>query len=264
MSGDVKTKVLIAEDSEMNRMVLESFLRKFHAQLFFAEDGNVAVEQIKAHPEIDMIFMDIFMPEKNGVDATKEIRALGYTGAIVACTAEKSPEDTALFKKTGIDEIIGKPYEFEEIKIAFEKHAVHAEPAAGEDAQGATEPSEKPLAVWNTDEFTDLTGGDFAFASSLIDEYLKQADGLFATLKKKLSSGKKDADKIKLCTHTLKGSSATVFADKIAALSEKMDSLAKQKDWEALAVLVKEFERDFGELKSCVSEWKRSQAKSTR
>ena len=264
MSSDVKTKVLIAEDSEMNRMVLESFLRKFHAHFFFAEDGNVAVEQIKAHPEIDMIFMDIFMPEKNGVDATKEIRALGFKGAIVACTAEKSPEDAALFKQAGIDEIIGKPYEFEEIKRAFEKHAVHTESATGEDAQGVAEPSKKSLAVWNTQEFAELTSGDFAFASSLIDEYLKQADGLFATLKKKLSSGKKDADKIKLCTHTLKGSSATVFADKIAALSEKMDTKAKEKNWEELASLTKEFEADFDELKRHVSAWKKAQSKLSR
>ena len=264
MSRDVKAKVLVAEDSEMNRMVLESFLRKFHAQLFFAEDGNVAVEQIKAHPEIDMIFMDIFMPEKNGVDAAKEIRALGYTGAIVACTAEKSPEDAALFKKAGIDEIIGKPYEFEEIKASFEKHATHTEAAAGEDSQDESVAAEKPLAVWNTQEFAELTGGDFAFASSLIDEYLKQADGLFATLKKKLSSGKKDADKIKLCTHTLKGSSATVFADKIASLSEKMDALAKKKSWDELALLTKEFERDFTELKHHINEWKKAQSKPTR
>ena len=261
MGSYVRTKILVAEDSQMNRMVLESFLRKFHAQLFFAGDGNVAVEQIKTHPEIDMIFMDIFMPEKNGVDATKEIRALGFKGAIVACTAEKNPEDAASFKEAGIDEIIGKPYEFEEIKVAFEKHAAHTESTQGEKAQGVAESLSPPPIVWNTKAFFDLTGGDFAFASSLIDEYLKQADGLFATLKKKLSSGKKDSDKIKLCTHTLKGSSATVFADKIAALSEKMDSLAKQKDWEALAALVKEFESDFGELKSCVSEWKKAQAK---
>ena len=264
MSSDVKTKVLVAEDSDMNRMVLESFLRKFHAQLFFAEDGNVAVEQIKAHPEIDMIFMDIFMPEKNGVDATKEIRALGYKGSIVACTAEKSPEDAALFKKAGIDEIIGKPYEFEEIKTSFEKHAAHTLSAAKESLQEGALAVEKPPAIWNTKDFSELTGGDFAFASSLIDEYLKQADGLFATLKKKLSSGKKDEDKIKLCTHTLKGSSATVFADKIASLSETMDALAKKKNWDELALLVKEFEKDFGELKSCVNEWKKAQSKSTR
>ena len=264
MSSDVKTKVLVAEDSEMNRMVLESFLRKFHAQLFFAEDGNAAVEQIKAHPEIDMIFMDIFMPEKNGVDAAKEIRALGYKGAIVACTAEKSPEDIALFKKAGIDEMIGKPYAFEEIKSSFEKYAVRAKPAAGEDAPESAASSKKFLAVWNTDEFSELTGGDFAFASSLIDEYLKQAEGLFSTLKKRLSSSKKDSDKIKLCTHTLKGSSATVFANKIAALSEKMDALAKEKNWTELAALTKEFERDFAELKNYVNIWKKTQAKSAR
>ena len=67
-------KVLVAEDHPVNRKLIETFLRKFGATVYSAEDGEAAVKQIEQHPEIDLVFMDILMPIKSGIDATVELR----------------------------------------------------------------------------------------------------------------------------------------------------------------------------------------------
>lgn len=74
-----------------------------------AEDGQQAVEQIQKTPEMDLIFMDIQMPVKNGIEATSEIRKNGYKGIIIACTANNDKDDFEAYKKTGINDIIVKP-----------------------------------------------------------------------------------------------------------------------------------------------------------
>lgn len=65
---------------------------------------------------MDLIFMDIQMPVKNGIEATSEIRKNGYKGIIIACTANNDKDDFEAYKKTGINDIIVKPFKRETIR----------------------------------------------------------------------------------------------------------------------------------------------------
>ena len=118
--GDGLT-ILVAEDHPMNRKLLESFLKKFGAQVYLAENGEEAVSMAKLHPEVNMIFMDIFMPEKSGIEATKELRAMYYNGIIIACTANDDENDFADYKRIGINDILVKPFKSETLKSMIEK-----------------------------------------------------------------------------------------------------------------------------------------------
>ncbi|MBQ0050438.1 MAG: response regulator [Treponema sp.] len=114
-------KILIAEDHPMNRKLMESFLKKFGAEVFLAEDGVKAVEAVRENPEMDIIFMDIYMPEKSGIEATSELRNLGYGGIIVACTANNDSKDFEEYMKIGINDILVKPFKSFMIKNIIEK-----------------------------------------------------------------------------------------------------------------------------------------------
>lgn len=123
-------KILIAEDHPLNRKLMESFMKKFGGQVFLAEDGIEAVEQVKKNPDMDMIFMDIYMPKKSGIEATVDLRNSGYGGIIVACTANNDSNDFEEYMKIGVNDILVKPFKSEMIKNIIEKWKMVMQTAA--------------------------------------------------------------------------------------------------------------------------------------
>ena len=80
-------KILIAEDDEFSKKHLVILLEKSAREILFATDGAKAIELCKNHKDIDLILMDIKMPQINGYDATREIRKFNSDIAIIAQTA---------------------------------------------------------------------------------------------------------------------------------------------------------------------------------
>ena len=114
-------KILVAEDHPMNRKLLETFLKRLGAEVFLAENGLEAIEIIENTPQISMVFMDIFMPEKDGIEATKELRSMHFNEIIIACTANNDTNDFAEYKKIGINDILVKPFKSEILRAMIEK-----------------------------------------------------------------------------------------------------------------------------------------------
>ncbi len=82
-----KHTILIAEDVESNYIYLRELLRPTNAELIWAENGEEAVKEVKSNPKIDLILMDILMPEMDGYEASKNIKELRPKLPIIAQTA---------------------------------------------------------------------------------------------------------------------------------------------------------------------------------
>jgi len=108
--------VLVAEDHPVNRKLIVAFLKKMGAKILEADDGLKAVQLAKENPKTDIVFMDLQMPEMNGLDATKALRKDGYNGVIVACTANHTDEDFKTYSAAGMNDILGKPYKSDDLK----------------------------------------------------------------------------------------------------------------------------------------------------
>jgi CheY-like chemotaxis protein/two-component sensor histidine kinase len=112
--------MLLAEDIEINREILMSLLEDTGLIIECAENGKEALDMVAANPnKYDVVFMDMQMPEMDGLEATRRIRALtGHQRAnlpIVAMTANVFEDDIAACKAAGMDSHVGKPLDIDKV-----------------------------------------------------------------------------------------------------------------------------------------------------
>jgi len=110
-------RILLAEDNPMNQRLAQVMLTKAGYQLDVVNNGKEAVEKFTAEPErYDLIFMDLHMPEMDGLEATKVLRHRGYKDiAIIAMTADAMKEDRDRCLETGMNDYMAKPIRREEV-----------------------------------------------------------------------------------------------------------------------------------------------------
>lgn len=105
-------KVLSVEDNKINQMIIKNILNKVGINVFTASNGLEAIEFIKTNEEgdnLDLIFMDIRMPDMDGITATKEIRKFNTTTPIIALSANAFEEDIKRSNEAGMNNHLSKP-----------------------------------------------------------------------------------------------------------------------------------------------------------
>ena len=101
--------ILVAEDEEFNYFFIHEILNNTKVKLIRARNGIEAVESCKKNPEIDIVLMDIKMPDMDGYDATRIIKSFRPKLPIIAQTAYALSEDRAKALEAGCDNYISKP-----------------------------------------------------------------------------------------------------------------------------------------------------------
>lgn len=102
-------KILIAEDSPDNSILIKAYLKDQDMDLVFVENGQEAFEHVRNADQVDLILMDIQMPVLDGLEATRRIRAYGYEGPILALTAHALPAEVARSLAAGCNQHLTKP-----------------------------------------------------------------------------------------------------------------------------------------------------------
>jgi CheY-like chemotaxis protein len=114
--------ILIAEDEVANYTLLQSIILPTKAKVIWVKNGKEAVDACKNNPNIDLVLMDIKMPEMNGLEATKLIRKESLTLPILAQTAFAMPQDEDNCLRAGCDDYLSKPLQVEEILNKINKY----------------------------------------------------------------------------------------------------------------------------------------------
>ncbi len=117
-------KILIVEDNKINQMVTKKILEKNLVVCEMASNGEEAVAKVKNNT-YDLVLMDINMPIKNGMEATKEIREFNDTIPIIALTAVEIEELRHKIFDSGMNDIIVKPYDMKQFIQTIIKNIVN-------------------------------------------------------------------------------------------------------------------------------------------
>lgn len=118
-------QILLAEDNKTNQQIALKMLSKLGYKADLAENGQEALEMV-GDAAYDLIFMDVQMPEMDGLEATRMMRlCLSSQPIIIAMTANAMQGDKQICLQAGMDDYISKPIKIEEVIKMLEKWAVH-------------------------------------------------------------------------------------------------------------------------------------------
>jgi PAS domain S-box-containing protein len=207
--------VLVVEDNETNRSVLEEMLSCLNHRVTLAPDGAVGVELARNH-RYDVILMDISMPVMDGLTAVGLIRAEGASAnaRIVAVTAHAMPQELDRFRAAGMDDCLLKP-----ISEAALVQALSAGPV-----QAATTPDPGLVNEARIEELRAAMGD--AGMTRVLTSFRSATAEVIDRIARFNQDGQ-PADLMALC-HEAAGSSAMVGATGLHALLAEMEDLCRQ------------------------------------
>lgn len=107
--------ILVAEDNIINQKVVKVLFKNLGYEIDVVSNGEEAINTI-SKKKYDIVFMDIMMPEIDGLEATREIRAKGYKIPIIALTADLGDKTKKSAYDAGINEFVGKPIKSDKLK----------------------------------------------------------------------------------------------------------------------------------------------------
>ena len=116
-----KLKILLAEDDRVSEMLIDKYIKLFGKEILKVKTGLEAVEICRNNPDIDLILMDIRMPEMGGYEATRQIRVFNKEVIIIAQTAHGLAGDRSKALEAGCNDYIAKPIIKSELLALIQK-----------------------------------------------------------------------------------------------------------------------------------------------
>ena len=202
-------RVLVAEDNEVNQLVIERMLTKRGVEVDIAGDGLEALAKLQAGAYA-AVFMDCQMPNLDGYATTGRIREREGAGKrlpVIALTAHAMKGDRERCLEAGMDDYLAKPLRPEELDTVLERWLGHAPAVEAliDDARMRT----------FRDDYPDIVG-------QLLDLFLSSTPPLLAELRDAVDAG--DDDALKRTAHKLKGSCQNIGATFMATLCRSIES----------------------------------------
>ena len=264
--------LLLAEDNKINQQFAVALLSKAGHKTDIVENGLQAVDAVR-HTPYDAVLMDVQMPELDGVEATKQIRALAPPACsvhIIAMTANAMTGAEAEYRNAGMDDYVSKPVDGKVLLsklAALSAKKTQAVPPPEESRQaGATNPRADPRAVSASDrpvlDTAKLTNLEEVLPLQAVAEsitlFLAETASHLAQIEHHRAGG--DFAKTAHVAHSLIGMSDTIGAMQLSALACEMEIACKSGDMDAIARLTRELSTAGAKATTALTTWLRDKS----
>jgi PAS domain S-box-containing protein len=244
-----RIRLLLAEDNPMNQKLAIALLKRAGYLVDAVENGRMVIEALE-RKTYDLILMDVQMPEMDGTETTKEIRAGEGKQKhipVIAMTAHAMKGDRERCLQAGMDDYISKPIEPQELLHAIRKWTTSSPPKAITGQKVSKEEAADQGAVLHAEEAIARFDGDEEFFKEMLWEFLKYAPEQMKTLYQAI--GKGQAKEVERVAHGIKGAAANLGAKGIAEVCLKLELLGRTGDFAEAAIMLDNLKSEFKRLK---------------
>ncbi|PYP19171.1 MAG: diguanylate cyclase [Gemmatimonadetes bacterium] len=224
-------RILLAEDNPVNQQVAVAMLVKRGHEVHVVSNGREAVEAITAR-DYDAVLMDVQMPEMDGFEATKALRAMpqGRDLPIIAMTAHALSGERERCLAHGMTDYLAKPFKALDLFTLIERAAEPATAKAAPSPSPPTPTSAPPVDLEGFRTMLREAGAEGAFYS-VLDTFLRHAPDRLAALATAAASG--SGTDLAKAAHVFRGAAATIGARELAGLLERIETTARAGNVEA-------------------------------
>ncbi len=276
ISASRSARILLAEDNMVNQQVAQGILKNLGFSADAVANGAEAVAAIKSIP-YDLVLMDIQMPVMSGLEATATIRQLEETAKkppshsdpsplplhatlsrripIIAMTANAMRGNREEYLAAGMDDYISKPISPKALSDALEKwlpktkETAMLNPMKPPDFSPSTSQPAAP-AVFNKPALMERLMDDEDMMKILLAAFLDDTPKQMEKLSSHLAA--RNAQQTSYAAHTIKGSSANMGGDALAALASSIEAAAKSGDFATVESILPQLENGFSALKEAM------------
>ena len=245
--------ILIAEDHPVNQKLIKTFFTQFGANVICAGNGEEAVNLLEQNPNVDLVFMDIQMPVKSGIDATKEIRAKGAQVPIIACTANTDEADFKEYFAVGMNDILLKPFKKKNVYELLEKWIEQLSPVEEVQEVVAVPETKTQLPVWDIPSMQNMLGYDNMLTKELVQQFLIQSMQLIHSAEE--AAEKHDFVQISKNAEILEDSAKVLSAQRIADDAKALFSKAEKADITACNLIIHKCKVSYSEFAKLAENW---------
>ena len=252
----VKGRVLVAEDNEINRMVVVGMLEHLGYAADVAHDGAEALDLVRERDYV-AVLMDCRMPVMDGYDATRAIRNHEPESRripIIALTASATQGDRERCLEAGMDEFLTKPVDVPTLKAAIERRTSRSDmPRHDERTVARAMPTEVPLLdPVRLQMLKDLEPDESSMLHRAVATFLERSPEALRQIRAAVGSGA--AADVTQVAHKLKGSALNLGVPRVAALCAELQEIGESADLgrapKALALLTTELDDALSALRA--------------
>lgn len=252
MNEPMPLKILLAEDNLVNQKIAVRILERLGYAVDVVKNGlEVLASLQKQH--YDVVFMDIQMPEMDGITATQQIH-LQYLGKerpwIIAMTADGMPEDKKQYQDAGMDDYVSKPIKIDALVQALENPQLQAHLKKDGSSSSVDEQVLNPEVARSLQEFL---GEDFSQAwLELITSYLEDAAKQLEQLH--LAIREENATLLEKSAHILKSSSASMGAQRLSQLCQEAETIGRSGSTLSAVPLMDKLSREYERVRAALEQ----------
>jgi PAS domain S-box-containing protein len=248
-----RLNILVAEDNPVNQKVASAILKKWGHRVVVVSNGREALEAIDKE-RVDLILMDVQMPEMDGFETTELIRdsekADGGHVPIVAMTAHAMKGDRERCLVAGMDSYVSKPVRTEELFSVIESLTNRSQDKKKESRCPSKDVTPLAEDILDLSKAMSVVAGDRELFEEVASLFLEDAAEKIAKLREDVVRG--DASAIQQTAHTLKGSAGYFGAKRAFDAICRLEVIGKNGAWTEAEEAQLELEREFKALEAAM------------